>query len=249
MSTQGVIKISGKPINAKQLIVSYSMLPESDADEMGYFISIWEGKQPGAEEQALKTLKIKTGLQVGRVSFEELSLDKKDYVVGFSISGAAGRCICATLNFSANVDAELAITTSLSNVFVPADRIGTNFLIANFITPLSLNKSSNWIALFPGAFKSDFYDGANVLGFAKAAVNQNSGVIIMKDIPKHLSRFGTYTVVLGMGLDKFGNPDYKTLMSSHTFIVWKSSFYVASSAFRNTPVMGLFPSFFQPNLN
>lgn len=249
MSTQGVIKISGKPINTKQLLVSYSILPESNADKMGYFISIWEGKQVGAEEKALKTLKIKTKLQSGRVSFEELSLDKKDYIVGFGCCSSAGRCICATLTFSANVDAELAITTSLSTVFVPADCIGTNFLIANFITPLSLNKSSNWIAVFPGAFKPDFYEGANVLAFTKAAVNQNSGVIIMKDIPKHLSRFGTYTVVLGMGLDKFGNPDYKTLMSSHTFIVWKSSFYVASSALRNTPATGLFPSFFQPNLN
>lgn len=226
---QGVIQISGKPVNNKQLIVSFNVLPGSDPDAMGYFISIWEGNYIQSEKLTLQTIKITTKNQSGEVLFDQLAIGKKSYIVGLGIKSATGeQQICATLSVPANATSKMFLPARLSNIMVKADHIGTNFLIAQFATPCDnqsrINK--NWIALFHGKFSADMYQGTNVITVTKAVTNKHSGVIMMKNIPNGLSRFGTYTLIFGTGLDSSGNPDYKMLISSHTFIVWKSSIYL-----------------------
>lgn len=229
MSMQGVIQISGKPVNNKQLIISFNVLPGSNPDAMGYYISIWEGNYIQSAKFALQTIKITTSNQSGEVLFDQLSIGKESYIVGLGIKRAGGEHqICATLSIPANASSKMFLPAKLSNIMVSADHIGTNFLIAQFATPCHNQPriNNNWIALFHGKFTPDMYQGTNVITVTKAVTNQPTGVIMMKNIPNGLSRFGTYTLVFGMGLDSSGNPDYKMLISSHTFIVWKSSIYL-----------------------
>lgn len=74
-----------------------------------------------------------------------------------------------------------------------------------------------------------------MIATAKADPNQYSGSILVKNIPKGLVRFETYTLVFGQGLDKFGNLDYTKLISSCTFIVWRSKIYIGTPA--SSPVL------------
>lgn len=74
------------------------------------------------------------------------------------------------------------------------------------------------------------YQGKDVITVTKTVTSKHSGVIMIKNIPDGLCRFGTYTLVFGMGLNEAGDPDYKMMISSYTFIVWKSSIYLGVAA-------------------
>ena len=233
MCTQGVIQLIGKPVNEKQVAVSFNLLPGSDPGAMGCFLSIWEGSRTLPSSDALQTRKITGGELFGEHIFDQLSIGKKNYIIGLGIDkGRATETIVATLSLATSAVFNQPLPTVCSNITVNSDNIGTDFLIAHFASPCcnQIKANKKWIALFQGEFGPGIYDGTNMIATSKAAPYQYSGSIIMKNIPKGLVRFETYTLIFGQGLDKFGNLDYTKLISSCTFIVWRSKIYIGTSA-------------------
>ncbi|RAJ35564.1 hypothetical protein [Pedobacter cryoconitis] len=233
MCTQGVIQLIGKPVNEKQASISFNLLPGSDPVAMGCFLAIWEGTRALSTSEALQTRKIISGELFGEHLFGALSIGKKNYIIGLGIDkGKTTETIVATLSLSTSAILNQPLPAVCSNISVNADNIGTDFLIAHFSSPCcnQIKANKKWIALFQGEFNPGFYDGTNMIATSKAAPYQYSGSIIMKNIPKGLGRFETYTLIFGQGLDKFGNLDYTKLISSCTFIVWRSKIYIGASA-------------------
>ena len=228
MSSQNIIQISGKPLNDRQVSVSFTVLPGSDPFLLGCFISIWEGSQVLATGEALHTERVITRYQSGEVIFEGLDIGKKDYVIGFGLGlNTAMEAVCASLELPAGADPATNLVVRLSDIFVIPDGIGTDFLIAQL--PIAFCRrtisATSWIALFEGGFKTSMYKGEQVIAINKVNPHRNSGKIIMNNILNGLERFETYTLVLGMGVDWRGYPDFSKLVSTYTFIVWKSKIY------------------------
>ncbi|MBB6270305.1 hypothetical protein HDF26_000732 [Pedobacter cryoconitis] len=233
MCKQGVIQLIGKPINEEQAAVSFSLLPGSDPVAMGCFLAIWEGTAVLSTSEALQARKIGSGELFGEHTFDQLFIGKKNYIIGLGIDkGRETETIIATLSLTISAVFNQLLPAVYSNISVNADNIGTDFLIAHFTSPCCNQIKSNkkWIALFHGEFSPGIYNGINMIATSKAAPYQYSGSIIMKNIPKGLGRFETYTLIFGQGLDKSGNLDYSKLISSCTFIVWRSKIYIGTSA-------------------
>lgn len=242
MCTQGVIQLIGKPVNEKQAAVSFNLLPGSDPGTMGCFLSIWEGTRVLSASEALQTRKIISGELFGEHLFDALSIGKKNYMIGLGIDkGRETETIVATLSINISALLNHPLPAVCSHISVNSDNIGTDFLIAHFAGPCcnQIKANKKWIALFQGEFNPGLYDGTNMIATSKAAPYQYSGSIIMKNIPKGLARFETYTLIFGQGLDKFGNLDYSKLISSCTFIVWRSKIYIGASA--TSPVLTSLP--------
>lgn len=233
MRTQSVVQLSGKPVSEKQVAVSFNLLPGSDPGALGCFISIWEGTRILSASEALQTRKINSAEISGVHLFDHLSIGRKNYIIGLGMDRARD---CETIIATLSVDTSARINQSLpgagSSLHVNSDNIGTDFLIAHLETPggNQVKLCKKWVALFRGPFNPGGYDGTNMIATAKADPDQHSGSIIVKNIPKGLVRFETYTLVFGQGLDKFGNLDYTKLICSCTFIVWRSKIYIGTPA-------------------
>ncbi|HEY0175952.1 MAG TPA: hypothetical protein VGC08_06215 [Pedobacter sp.] len=223
MSTQSAIRISGKVTDSGRVLVLFNSLPGSDQDRPGHFLSIWEGNCVRSSSDALQTKHINTEISLGQHLFTGLSAEK-DYMIGYGIKNGEGPgTICATMAVPAGTSPGTRLAAELSRVFVNADTIGTDFLMAQLEIPSGYSEKSgnNWIALFQGKFKDTMYSGTGVIAVRKNIAPQYQRTIVMKNIPQELVRFETYTLVLGAGLDASGNPDYSGLLSYHTFIIWK----------------------------
>ncbi|WP_158800053.1 hypothetical protein [Pedobacter sp. L105] len=227
MSAQNTIQISGKLINENQLLVSFSVLPGSDPHELGCFIAIWKGQDFLSAAESQQVIRIGSNQQAGEVVFDDLTLGH-DYIIGFGLGLHTNtEAVCASLILPAHAAVTDELLVTLSNITVIPDEIGTDFLIAQLpvLFCRKLSRTDSWIALFNGPFTSGMYDGSNVIAINKVNPHRNSGKIIMNNILGRLERFETYTLVLGMGLNHYGYPDFSRLVSSHTFIVWKSKIY------------------------
>lgn len=231
MSALGVIKLSGKPISSKQVLVSFQALPGTNPAEQGHFISIWKGRKVLGPAMALFTHMISTSCQSDQVVFNDLAIGDQEYIIGYGIDGHEGmETICATLLLSLNAETGRVLPASMSDVFVSPDHIGTDALLAHLAIPFYYQDkhSFKWIALFQGDFHEHMYSGVKVMGVSKCFMPQNCETILMRNIPERLIRFETYTLVHGIGLDARGGPDYTKLISYHTFVVWKSSIYIGT---------------------
>jgi len=234
MCTHGAITIIGKPINSKQLLVSFEVLPGTDPCGQGHFVAIWEGRKVLSSAEALHTHMVSSCGTTGQLLFNELAIGKKEYMIGYGIDGYAGmETICATLTLPAAAKTGVILPANLSNVFVSPDHIGTDVLLAQLSIPFYYQErhSFKWIALFQGEFNDQMCHGKNVLAVSKSFIPQHCGSILLKNIPGRLSRFETYTLVHGIGLDAFGGPDYSKQISYYTFIVWRSNIYIGTRGF------------------
>ncbi|WP_131538882.1 hypothetical protein [Pedobacter nototheniae] len=217
---QGIIQFTGSIIDGKTVKINYNSLPGAHPKTMGYFVAIWQGSQIQALSAALQTQKIGTDDQAGTTNFTDLSLQKQDYIIGFGVDFAVGTTICATLMVSKDAKPNDPLPAILSSVIVPDGAIGTNSLVATYVTPLynTPKQNANWIGLFSGAFTANCFTGANVIATAKATSDTNTGSISMNNIPNGLIRFETYTLVYGMS-SKAGSPNYSDIISYYTFTV------------------------------
>lgn len=231
MPGMGVIHFSGKPINEKQVEVTFRLLPGSGAADLGCYLAVWEGNQPGLLSEALCIRKVEADTASGIVVLNDFAIGRKNYIIGLGLyMDTADDIICACLEIPSDVLIHTPLNALLSQIMVFAENIGTDFLIARIQTPpvAAANDDYRWIALFPGKFKADMRRGVNVITSKYLSVRYPSK-ITLKDIPNGLSRFETYTLVYGVGSDKEGYPDYDKIIGTCTFIVWRSRIYVNSS--------------------
>jgi len=217
-SQKGTINLTGSIFDGGTVKINFNSLPGAHPKAMGYFAAIWQGSQIQALDQALDTHEIETDNQAGTTNFDGLTLQRQDYIIGFGVNHDVGTTICATLYVPQNSKPFDPLTPTLSSVSVPEEGIGTNSLIASYITPLynSPKTNGNWIALFQGPFTANCFTGANVIASANATSDNSSGSISMNKIPNGLERYQTYTVVYGMS-SKGGSPNYSDIISYYSF--------------------------------
>lgn len=235
MSVQHAIQISGKLISENQVSVSFTVLPGSDPYLLGCFIAVWKGQEFQSSAEALQLVRLVANQQSGQVIFDNLNPDQQDYTIGFGLGlQTNSEVICAGLSLPLQADTSTDLQVMLSNISVIPDEIGTDFLVAQL--PISfcnkVNLTSSWIALFKGGFKPGVYTtGSLMIAMNKVNPDRNSGKVVMNNIRSSLERFETYTMVLGMGFNDQGHPDFSKLVSSCTFIVWKSKIYAGQGAY------------------
>ncbi|MNK12998.1 hypothetical protein D3C87_310770 [compost metagenome] len=219
-SAQGIIQLSGSIIDGTTVKINFNSLPGAHPKTMGYFVAIWQGSQIQALSSALQTQKIGVDNQAGTANFTGLSLQKQDYIIGFGVDFEVGTTICSTLYVPLNSQPFDPLTPNLSSVLVPEAGIGTNSLIASYVTPLynRPKTNANWIGLFQGPFTANCFNGTGVIASTNATSDTNTGSIAMNDIPNGLIRFQTYTVVYGMS-SKAGSPNYSDIISYYSFTV------------------------------
>ncbi len=217
---QGIIQLTGSIVDGSTVRVNFNSLPGAHPKTMGYFVAIWQGSQIQSLSNALQTQKIGTDNQAGTLNFTGLSLQRQDYIIGFGVDSAVGTTICATLAVSQNAKPNDPLPASLSSVIVPDGAIGSNSLVATYVTPPynTPKQNGNWIGLFQGPFTANCFTGANVIASSNAASDNNTGSIAMNNIPNGLVRFETYTIVYGMS-SKAGSPNYSDIVSYYTFTV------------------------------
>ncbi|WP_316803592.1 hypothetical protein [Pedobacter nototheniae] len=219
-SPQGIIQLTGTVFDGKTVKVNYNSLPGAHPKTMGYFVAIWQGSQIQALSEAKSTQKITTDDQAGTANFTDLALQKQDYIIGFGVDFGVGTTICATLMVPKTVKPNDPLSPFLSSVVVPESGIGTNSLIATYVTPLynTPATNNNWIALFPGPFTANCFAGAGVIATSDATSDNNTGSISMNDIPNGLINFETYTLVYGMSSTS-GKPNYSDIIGYYTFTI------------------------------
>lgn len=217
---QGIIQLSGSIIDGTTVKINYNSLPGAHPATMGYFVAIWQGSQIQSLSEALNTQKIEVNNQAGTTNFTGLSLQTQDYIIGFGVNFEVGTTICSTISIPQDAQPGDPLTPSLSTVTVSVDGIGSNSLVARYQTPFynAPKTNANWIALFPGPFTANCFNGANVIASANATSDNNAGIISMNNIPNGLVRFEPYTVVYGMS-SKSGSPDYSGIISYYSFTV------------------------------
>ncbi|SEA40022.1 hypothetical protein [Pedobacter hartonius] len=207
-------------------------MPGTEPCKQGHFVAILEGREVLSSAEALHTHIVCSTGMCGQLLFNDLAIGKKEYIVGYGIDGYAGmETICATLILPAAAKKGVILPANLSNVFVSPDHIGTDLILAQLSIPFYYQErySFKWIALFPGEFNDQMCHGKNVLAVSKSYIPQHCGNILLKNIPERLSRFETYTLVHGIGLDAFHVPDYSKQVSYCTFIVWRSNVYIGTT--------------------
>lgn len=219
-SPQGIIQFSGIIIDGTTVKINYNSLPGAHPNKQGYFVAIWQGSQILSLSEALNVQKIGTDDQAGTANFTDLSIERQDYIIGLGVDFAAKATICATLQVAQDAQPNTSLPAVLSSVIVPDSGIGTNSLIATYVTPLYNTPllNNNWIALFAGPFTANCFTGADVITTSKATSNLNTGSISMNNIPNGLVRFQTYTIVYGMSSNA-GTPNYSDIIAYSTFIV------------------------------
>jgi hypothetical protein len=219
-SPQGIIQLSGSIVNGNMVKINYNSLPGAHPKTLGYFVAIWQGNQIQGIDKAESTKLVSLEDQGGSITFDDLNLAKLDYIIGFGVSSTDGTSICATLPVPKSATVGPLPSAFLSTLMVTEDSIGSDSLVASYVTPIynRPKTNNNWIALFLGGFSANMFSGTNVIKFTKATSDNNIGAIAMNDIPHKLVRFETYTLVYGTGLTGT-NPNYGEIISYYTFTV------------------------------
>jgi hypothetical protein len=229
MPTQSVIQFSGKAINKTQVVVSFTLFPGSNAAELGCYVAVWQGSEICTSAEAVQKHVILTQNHSGEITLDNLLMSGQDYVIGLGLhAGSIEETIYSCLKVDAGSVINKPLTAILSNVSVSSADIGTDFLVAKIESPNfdEVKIDQGWIALFPGKYKETMKDGINVVAISNTTVGQHPEKIIMKNIPNGLSRFETYTIIYGVGLNQANEPDYQKMIGTYTFIVWRSKIYI-----------------------
>lgn len=229
MPNQSVIQFSGKAINKTQVGVSFTLFPGCNAAELGCYISVWQGSEICSAAEAVHKQMILIPNHSGEITLENLRISEQDYVIGLGLHGnSTEETIYCCLKLEAGAVVNKPLAAILSNVSVSSAEIGTDFLVAQIESPNfdEVKIDQGWIALFPGKYKDTMKQGINVIATSNTTGSQHPEKIIMKNIPNGLSRFETYTIIYGVGLDHFNEPAYHKMIGTYTFIVWRSKIYV-----------------------
>jgi hypothetical protein len=185
-------KVTGLVTSPTSILVRYETLPNNQPGPNGNAIAVWQDTQiPYGGTPPPVQKKTTTGVSPhGSDAFDNLDLQKKPYIVGYS-TGSNLNTICSTLLFTPGNPEGTPFLTS-----VKATEVATDTLIIKFDTPLGNDPKTNqnWIGLWEG--QSFTWDGKNRK--AKVAVNKTNA---SDSQPlTHSLKFDTwYTVVYASG--------------------------------------------------
>jgi hypothetical protein len=178
-------------VGPNAISVQYSLLPGSRPKTNSNFLAIWESTIVPWTVPPMATQKIVGDTQQGSVSFSDLSIQNKAYIIGYAV-GPDITDICATATVYVGGQPAQYFSTSIGIAAVLDDSIVLQYSCCLGYQP---QPSKNWVGLWQGA-ASPYYSGDPLY---KTAVTSSSsqGTVVMNGLT--LS-FGTpYTIVYFVG--------------------------------------------------
>ncbi len=214
-SAKGIIDLQGEYVNSDTISITYTCLPGSHPKTRKFSILLWQGEQPEDAGTAIKTHKIDSSddLLSGSFLWSDLSLQRKDYIIGLSIDPdteyIVGTSVVATLSIPEGIEEGTKLEASLSSL--KPLHVGTDSLVVSYATPIYNlpATNNNWIALFNGLFNANCFNGTGVIVNAKATSDINTGNITLNGVKLVAGR--TYTVVYGISINKDKKPNFKNI--------------------------------------
>ena len=181
---------TGSVISASSISIKYYGLPGNQPNSNGNAIAIWQDSQIPWGSAPIKKLTITLNTPTGSQTFDDLSLQSKSYVVGYS-TGSDLSTICSTVQFTPGNTDGVPFNTSIA-----VQTLDSDALTLRFDTPVGNDPKSNqnWIGLWEG--RSFTWDGKNRV--AKVTVNKSTANSTMV-VPYSFKIDTYYTAVYASG--------------------------------------------------
>lgn len=198
--------IEGYIVTSNIITIKYHTMTGNDPLKNQNWVGIWQGSQILYDTPPLSKTLITGTTTSGDLAFDSLSLQKKDYIIGYG-SGEGNSKVSATLYFKADVlpfEPGLSFATNL-NVL----DYGNNFLVVSFETPLGNipRRNQNWVGLWKG--KSISSNGINLIKKKKIGSVISNDTIAINNL--NLTRNTWYTVTYALG------PLFTDIVATYTF--------------------------------
>jgi len=186
--------IEGYIVTSNIITIKYHTLTGVDPLKNQNWVGIWQGSQILYDTPPIRKTLITGTTSSGDLAFDSLSLQKKDYIIGYG-SGEGNDKVSATIYFRADVlpfEPGLSFATNL-NVL----DYGNNFLVVSFQTPLGNipRSNQNWVGIWKG--KSISSNGINLIKKRKINSVISSDTIAINNL--NLTRNTWYTVTYALG--------------------------------------------------
>ena len=193
-ATKKLTAIEGYIVTSNIITIKYHTMPGNDPLKNQNWVGIWQGSQVLYDTPPLRKTLITGTTSSGDLAFDSLSLQKKDYIIGYG-SGEGNSKVSATLYFRANVlpfEPGLSFATNL-NVL----DYGNNFLVISFQTPLGNvpRSNQNWVGIWKG--RSISSNGTNLIKKRKIYSVINNDTIAINNL--NLTRNTWYTITYALG--------------------------------------------------
>jgi len=183
-------KVTGVVTTASSILVKYDTLPGNAPNQNGNVIAVWQDTQIPWGTAPIQKKTITGNSPKGSDAFDNLSLQSKSYIVGYS-TGSNLNTICSTVVFTPGNVEGTPFSTSLQ-----VKELDSDTLIVTFDTPVGNDPKANqnWIGLWDG--KSFTWDGKNRLAKVNVDKTTASGSMVLQ----YNLKFDTdYTLVYASG--------------------------------------------------
>ncbi len=206
-SVQRQTEITGHMVTGKIITICYSTMPGNNPLKNKNWVGIWQGSQILYDTPPLRKAYIPDTESNGDFAIDSLSIQKKEYIVGFG-NGTNTSSISATLYFKADnklFDPGLPFFTKLEVL-----ESGNNYLVVKFSTPLGNIPADykNWIGVWNG--QTFLHDGSNLIKRQNVNSTISEDTIAINNLT--LIRGVWYTITYGIG------PELTEIVASYSFI-------------------------------
>jgi hypothetical protein len=186
------VSITVPYVGPQAITVSYETLPGNTPKTNANFLAIWESTIVPWPVAPLSTQKVVGDTEQGSVTFSNLSVQSKPYIIGYAVGpDITDICATATIYVGGQIGAN-QFSTSMGIAAVTPDSLVIQYICCPGYQP---QPAKNWIGLWQGV-TSPFYAGAPLYQ-APVTSTSSQGTVVMNGLA--LS-FGTqYTLVYFVG--------------------------------------------------
>jgi hypothetical protein len=183
-------RFTGSVISASSISVRYFGLPGNQPNKNGNALALWQDSQIPWGTAPIQKITISLNTPTGSQTFDDLALQSKSYVVGYS-TGSDLSTICSTVLFTPGNPDGTPFSTSIAVQSMDSDS-----LVLRFDTPVGNDAkgNQNWIGLWEG--QTFTWDGKNRL--TKVNVNKTTANSTMV-VPYSFKIDTYYTIVYASG--------------------------------------------------
>jgi len=192
-ATVSLTGISVPYVGQNAISVDYNTLPGNTPKSYSNFLAIWESTIVPWTVAPLATQPIIGDTQQGSVSFSNLSIQNKAYIIGYAVGpDITDICATATVFAGGQTGANSQFSTSIGIAHVDDDTIVVQYYCCLGYQP---QPAKNWIGLWQGP-ASPFYSGAPL--YKQSVTNSSAtGTVVMNGVT--LTFATQYTLVYFMG--------------------------------------------------
>ncbi|MET3132785.1 hypothetical protein AAKU55_003065 [Oxalobacteraceae bacterium GrIS 1.11] len=190
-ATLSQVSISVPYIGPNAVSVIYSTLPGNTPSSNSNFLAIWESTIVPWSVAPMATQNIVGDTQQGSVSFSNLSIQQKAYIIGYAV-GPDVSDICATATVFVGGQVGNQFSTSIGIASLTDDSIVVQYSCCPGYQP---QLSKNWVGLWQGP-ASPYYSG-DPINRTPVTSSSSQGTVVMNGVT--LSFATQYTLVYFLG--------------------------------------------------